>query len=230
MGQLSLSMETSLDSAQRWPSRLLLSTVLLRLVLGASLLVLLSILASVAARTFYVDGTSMAPTLYTGQLLLVNRAGYWRLDLTPFGQIQPPNSGVSPGYLFGGPRRGDVVLFNSPITGHAMVKRLIGLPGDVVQIDHGRVLVNGSRLDEPYVKFNDDYSYPANGTARVPQNAYFVLGDNRPASSDSHEGWFVPAENLVGQAIWPLPQGWLPYWSMPQPDSSRPRGSGAPVG
>ena len=100
-----------------------------------------------------------------------------------------------------------------------MVKPLIGLPGDDVSVDTGRVSVNGTVLDEPYVKFVDDYTYPPDGIPRrVPEDAYFVLGDNRRVSSDSHLGWYVPSENLVGLAMWPLPQGWLPYWSMPQPD------------
>ena len=66
--------------------------------------------------------------------------------------------------------------------------------------------VNGQKLDEPYMRFEGNYSYPANGRSIVvPEGQFFVLGDNRPNSRDSHMGWFVPAENLIGRA-------WLSYW------------------
>ena len=69
-------------------------------------------------------------------------------------------------------------------------------------VREGRVFVNGQQLQESYVKFPDDYSFPTDGTPlRVPEGAYFVLGDNRRASVDSHLGWFVPADNLVGQGV-----------------------------
>ena len=130
----------------------------------------------------------MAPLLHPGQVLVVNRGAY----RTPDGA---------------GPQRGDIVVFRRGAPGNEeyLVKRVIGLPGDLVRIDAGRVFVNGTQLDEPYVLDTDDYSYPPqSGPARVPDGAYFVLGDNRPASTDSHFGWFVPAGDLVGQA-WPLP-------------------------
>jgi signal peptidase I len=133
-----------------------------------------------------VDGTSMAPSLASGQLLLVNRAAY----------------------VLGAPGRGDVIVFRHAgpgFTDEYVVKRVIGLPGDLVQVDAGQVFVNGVRLDEPYVADPDDYTYPQNGgPLRVPEGAYFVLGDNRPFSADSHLGWLVTSQDLVGQA-WPLP-------------------------
>ena len=127
----------------------------------------------------------MLPSLQPGQLLLVNRTAFW----------------------FGGPHRGDLVVFRAP-TGPArdFVKRVVGLPGDSVLVDSGRVEVNGQALDEPYIRFQASYSYPANGQeVVVPPGQYFVLGDNRPNSRDSHFGWFVPAANLVGRA-------WVSYW------------------
>jgi signal peptidase I len=82
------------------------------------------------------------------------------------------------------------------------VKRVIGLPGDMVRIDTGRVYINGTQFDEPYVRATDDYTYPlGGGSVRVPDGAYLVLGGNRPVSADSHLGWFVPAADLVGQAL-----------------------------
>lgn len=134
-----------------------------------------------------VRGMSMAPSLRPGQLLFLNRAAY----------------------VMAAPRRGDVVVFHHVVqTGEPetdVVKRVIGVPGDLVKVDTGRVFVNGARLDEPYVRDTDDYTYPQEGgPLRVPADAYFVLGDNRPISADSHLGWFVPTADVVGEA-WALP-------------------------
>jgi signal peptidase I len=162
-------------------------------------------------QTFRVDGPSMTPNLETGQRLLVNRVAYLHTDGTPFEGLLPDHRQGSVAYLFGGPRRGDVVVLRPP--GESgfdadLVKRIIGLPGDTVAIQDGRVYVNGDELTEPYVRFAADYSYPGEGLAiLVPNDSYFVLGDNRPISSDSHLGWLVPADKLVGQA-------WLSYWPM----------------
>jgi signal peptidase I len=162
-----------------------------------------------SAQAFSVEGSSMAPSLHNGQLLVVNKLAYWRLDGTPIARLLPDAQSGASHYVFGGPRRGDMVVFQPPTTVEDgdFVKRLIGVPGDTVLVKAGQVFVNGELLDESYVKFPDDYTYPTDGTAlRVPAGAYFVLGDNRGASVDSHMGWFVPAENLVGPAV-PLPLG-----------------------
>jgi signal peptidase I len=129
----------------------------------------------------HVEGISMLPSLQPGQLLLVNRTAFW----------------------FGGPHRGDLVVFRAP-TGPArdFVKRVVGLPGDSVLVDSGRVEVNGQALDEPYIRFQADYTYPGDGQPlEVPKGAYFVLGDNRPESDDSHLGWLVPSRNLIGKPL-----------------------------
>jgi signal peptidase I len=157
-----------------------------------------------AAQPFYVEGSSMSPSLGNGQILVVNRAAAWRVDGTPIAHLLPDSESAGPLYLFGGPRHGDIVVFQSPMTTEdsAYVKRVIGLPGDSVLVKAGRVFVNGEALDEAYVKFQDDYTYPTDGAPlRVPDGEYFVLGDNRGASVDSHMGWFVPADNLLGPAV-----------------------------
>lgn len=160
-------------------------------------------------QTFGVDGPSMAPNFETGQRLLVNRVAYLHTDGTPFEGLLPAHRQGSVAYLFGGPHRGDVVVFRPPGASgfdSDLVKRIIGLPGETVAIMNGRVYVNGDELSEPYVQFVADYTYPGEGLAvLIPSDSYFVLGDNRPVSSDSHLGWLVPADKLVGQA-------WLSYW------------------
>jgi signal peptidase I len=133
----------------------------------------------------FVEGTSMLPSLRPGQLVLVNRWAYsdWQTM---------------------SPRRGDLVVFHHQAPGYSdyLIKRVIGVAGDLVQIQAGQVVLNGQRLDEPYVLATDDYTYPTSGEGiRVPQDAYFVLGDNRPVSADSHLGWMVSANDLVGGAL-----------------------------
>ena len=161
------------------------------------------------AQTFRVDGPSMAPNFESGQTLLVNKVAYWHIEGTPLEGLLPVRSQGSIDYLFSGPRRGDVVVLRPPKEAGFeadLIKRIIGLPGDVVSIQEGQVFVNGNLLEEPYVQFPADYSYPGEDVAvQVPDGSYFVLGDNRPVSADSHLGWFVPMPNIVGPAL-------LTYW------------------
>jgi len=98
-------------------------------------------------------------------------------------------------------------IFQSPVEpGVDYIKRVIGLPGDRVAVRDGHVYVNDVRLTESYIQFPANYFFPAIGDSMtVPADSYFVLGDNRPESLDSHCGWFVPVNNLVGRA-------WVRYW------------------
>ncbi len=125
---------------------------------------------------------SMQPTLYEGDLIMVNRMAY------KWGKLQT----------------GDVVIFHNPnFLEEDYIKRLIGKPGDVVTVENGVVSVNNISLDEPYIAAQPDYS----GTWTVPADSVFVLGDNRNSSSDSHSWGFVPVDDLVGRALvvyWPL--------------------------
>jgi signal peptidase I len=135
----------------------------------------------------------MQPTLSTGEFLWVNKAAYFEWQ----GQ-----------YVLGGPQRGDIAVLRSPDTTEDidLIKRVIGLPGDRLRVVHGTVFINGQPLPEPYIRLQATYSYPLDGhELTVPQGQYFVLGDNRANSRDSHFGWFVPADHLVGRA-------WLSYW------------------
>jgi signal peptidase I len=133
-------------------------------------------------QTFVVVGGSMQPTFDDGQRLLVNKMIF---------NFAPPN-------------RGDVIIFEPP-SGQRVdyIKRVIGVPGDTVEVRQGVVYVNGTRLTEPYIKSVPSYSM---GPETIPNDNYFVLGDNRGNSNDSHNGWVVPKQNLVGKAwlsIWP---------------------------
>ena len=129
-----------------------------------------------------VSNISMEPGLIAGDRLIV----------------------IKPIYSFASPERGDVIIIHPPIEPQKeYVKRLIGLPGDTVQISGGRVFINATALEEPYLKETPDYQY---GPFTVPQNNYFVLGDNRNYSNDSHTGWTVTGDKIIGKAwvrIWP---------------------------
>ena len=157
-------------------------------------------------QNFRVEGASMAPTLQSGQYLLINKLAYFRVDTSPLAAILPPEL-VPKGYLFGGPQRGDIIVFRAPTLDEKdFIKRIVGLPGDEIRIVRGQVYVNGQPLGEPYIVHAAKYDFPANGKPlRVPPDHYFVLGDNRPNSTDSHLGWTVPASDIIGKA-------WLSYW------------------
>jgi signal peptidase I len=133
-----------------------------------------------------VEGTSMMPSLVDQERIFINKYLY--------------RSGV------GVVERGDLVVFTFPQDpDKSYIKRVIGLPGDTVEIAAGNVLVNGQQLDEPYVpdEYRDRLSYPR---CTIPPGFYFVLGDHRAASSDSRQWGPVPLESIYGKAVfvyWP---------------------------
>jgi len=115
-------------------------------------------------------------------------------------------------YHFRDPKRGEIIVFRTPPlaqvrcgAGGTFVKRLIGLPGEVVSERDGFVYINGARLDEPYIKKDrrDFSSYPAR---RIPKGNYFMMGDNRQSSCDSRRWGTVPRANIIGKVFaiyWP---------------------------
>jgi signal peptidase I len=148
--------------------------------------VLLFILINAVSARIRVESISMQPTLYEGNFVLVNRVAY-RL-----GEVS----------------RGDIIIFRFPLNPDKTpyIKRVIGLPGDKILVENGKVFVNGVAIQEPYVKSMPNYS----GSWTVPEDQLFVLGDNRNNSSDSHSWGFVPRENILGKAelvYWP-PESW----------------------
>jgi signal peptidase I len=134
-----------------------------------------------------VEGTSMLPMLEDQDRLFINKIAYRVGDI----------------------HQGDVVVFQYP-RDHtkSYIKRVIGLPGDDIRIEHGRVYVNGAQLKEPYVpnRFTDDRSQPE---MVLPANRYFVMGDHRSISSDSRDFGPVDRELIYGKAAfvyWPMEQ------------------------
>lgn len=169
----------------------ILSTIILAVIIFLSL--------QFTIQSFIVNGPSMENSFRNGDRLLVLK--------------------YEVAYLLHKPERGDVTIFHPPVNlNDDYIKRIIGLPGDTVEIKKGTVYINGTTLDEPYVKEPPRYTL---APTDIPENHYFVLGDNRNNSSDSHNGWTVPSENIVGKAwlsIWPPPQwGLAPNYAFDEP-------------
>jgi len=137
-----------------------------------------------------VDGPSMNTTLSSGEQIVVNRLVY---------KFHPP-------------QRGDIIVFFPPGVRDEYIKRIIGLPGESVEITEGVVYIHQKNgkifpLDEPYIR---DPSIRDYAGETIPYGEYFVLGDNRNNSSDSRAGWTVPFESIIGKAwlsVWP-PNKW----------------------
>jgi signal peptidase I len=145
-----------------------------------------------------LEGPSMQPNFFAGQIIVVNRFAYY----------------------FAKPARGDVVVLHSPrdeckmaqpddTNCEDLIKRVIGLPGELVQINRGRVYINGSLLDEPYVV--KGFCETCDGSWKVGPDQYFVLGDNRNNSMDGHSFGPISRDLIVGEA-------WIRYW--PPQDAS----------
>ncbi|HEX7151179.1 MAG TPA: signal peptidase I [Thermoanaerobaculia bacterium] len=136
----------------------------------------LALLVRVAIGIYAIPSESMSPTLQVGDHILV----------TP--------------YVFGNePRRGDVVVFRSPLKpDEIVVKRVIATPGDLIDSAFGQVRIGRQTLPEPYVRRAS--ASGEIGAQLVPSNCYFVMGDNRDASYDSRNWGPLPAEYIVGRA------------------------------
>ncbi|MEO7658353.1 MAG: signal peptidase I [Pyrinomonadaceae bacterium] len=156
-----------------------------------------------------VEGTSMLPQLHDGERLLVNKLVYYRIQSVSWGHVE----------------RGDIVVFwfpNDPDKSY--VKRVIGLPGETVEIRNGRVFVNGNELIEDYLDKEYNQSLPSTPAKKVDEHHYFVMGDNRDNSSDSRYWGLVPEKYIYGKAFFrywkPANIGFLEhgeYQNMPPP-------------
>lgn len=144
------------------------------------LTVIIFLILNTATGRFQVRGSSMQPALHNGQYLVVGKLTYW---------LHPPG-------------RGDIIVFKPPnSSGEDYIKRIVGLPGEQVKIQSGKLWVDGVLFEEPYIANPSSYS----GSWNLGDEEYFVLGDNRGNSSDSHSWGMLPRENIVGKA-------WLCYW------------------
>ena len=189
---------------------------LVREIIETALLVLLVFLAVRASlQNYMVEGYSMLPNLDHGQHVLVNKLAYAEINLDRLTDFIPfVDAGDGAVWeVFGGPQRGDIVVLESPSgIGNDLIKRVIGLPGDRIDIVEGRVYINGRLLDEPYIR---DVWGGTHGAVAVPDRHYYVLGDNRDSSQDSRTLFvgMVPRELIVGKALiryWPLGDFGLP--------------------
>lgn len=167
--------------------------------------IVLALALALFIRTFFVQAYkipsgSMIPTLLIGDHILVNKLVYGLknpLTRKPF---------LYQGRL---PRRQEIVVFIYPKNRKLdFIKRVIGLPGDVVEIRNKRVFVNGKPLHEPYVQYTDPHVYPPGvsprdnfGPVKVPPGHIFVMGDNRDESYDSRFWGFVPLRDVKGKAF-----------------------------
>ena len=160
-----------------------MKSFLRELLITLALAIIIFVVAQRTIQTYEVFMTSMEPNFHEGQRVVVNKAAYF----------------------FGDPERGDVIIFAPPATlssDEDFIKRVIGLPGDTVEVKNHAVYVNGVKLVEPYVSDAPAYTM---AQKEVPKDKYFVLGDNRNFSNDSHTGWYVDRDDIRGKA-------WLSTW------------------
>lgn len=144
--------------------------------------IFIAILLALFLRTFIfatsiVDGESMVPTLQDGERVIFNKIVY----------------------LVDDPERGDVIIIKRPTKNY--VKRVIGLPGETVQFQDHQLYINGKKYDETFVS-KDALNHTGNfGPIEVPEDKYFVMGDNRAISKDSRNGLgFINADDIVGRS------------------------------
>lgn len=188
------------------------SSALREIIETALLALLIFVLVRTFVLNFKVDGRSMLPTFENGEMLLVNRNAYRAFDAWDVIDWIPgvDERNTTPLLDFGSPERGDVVVFTPPEPGEdkPYIKRVIGLPGDEIDVRNNHVYVNGIELDEEYVGGRDS-TCPSGwqncGPLTVPEGSVFVMGDNRTNSEDSRFFGPVSEDRIIGKA-------WVVYW------------------
>ncbi len=172
-----------------------------------ALIVFLVIQGSV--RNFKVEGSSMLPNLESGQFLLVNKLVYFQLDISRLSRVIPFWGEETPSNHFAihPPRRGEVIVFRFPRDpSKDFVKRVIGVPGEEVEVVSGTAFIDGVPLEEPYLTSRDNSN---SAPLLLHGGEYFVMGDNRRRSNDSRSWGAVPEENILGKV-------WVVYWPFDQ--------------
>jgi signal peptidase I len=159
----------------------------LRLARDIFLIIVVFILFGVfAVQPVVVEGTSMFPQLNDGERLLVNKLVYYKIQSVSWGHLE----------------RGDIVVFWFPKEpDKSYVKRIIGLPGETVEVRNGKVIIDGQELNEAYLDTEHNASHPSFPAKKVEEHHYFVMGDNRDNSSDSRYWGLVPEKYIYGKAF-----------------------------
>ena len=154
----------------------------------------------ISIKSFEVFNVSMLPTFREHDLIIVNKLAYAFDNQPRTGDVivlYAPGSGPKPAF--------DPFFTQHP---SCFIKRVIAVPGDTVEIRDRAVFVNGHPLSEPYINEPPGYFMPER---LIDAGQYFVLGDNRNHSNDSHTGWLVPREDIIGKV-------WFKYWVAEYPD------------
>ncbi|WP_414549166.1 signal peptidase I [Anabaena sp. CCY 0017] len=157
-------------------------------------LIAIALCLAILIRTFiaeprYIPSDSMLPTLHTGDRLVVEKVSY---------RFHPPAAG-------------DIIVFQPPAelqrrgypSDQAFIKRVIGLPGKILKVTNGKVYLDGEALVEDYIAEPPNQPFPA---VQIPEDKFFVMGDNRNDSNDSRYWGFLPRPNIIGRAafrFWP---------------------------
>ena len=150
---------------------------------------------------------SMMPTLVENQRVIINKAAYSRIAQKNLAYIPVLHELVhtTQAYLFGHPQRGDIIVFHSPPNPERdFIKRIVGMPGETIEIHRGKIIIDDKLVNEPYVMHTSTDSLPP---TKIPPDSFFVMGDNRSRSEDSRIWGTVPLESIVGKL-------WLRYWPL----------------
>jgi signal peptidase I len=171
--------------------------------------VLAMIIRAFFIQAFKIPSGSMLDTLQIGDHLLVNKIVY--------GVKVPFTHMVF--FPISDPERGDIIVFEFPEDpGKDFIKRIVGVPGDTIEVRKKVVYRNGEPLDEPYAQYTDPHTFRAPrdnmGPVKVPEDKFFVMGDNRDESYDSRFWGFVDRGAIKGRA-------WIIYWSWRGPSTIR---------
>jgi len=159
--------------------------VILAIALGLSLLI-----RTFVAEPRFIPSDSMFPTLEINDRLVIEKVSYYLKS----------------------PQFGDIIVFTPPSqlqeigygADQAFIKRIIGKPGQTIEVKNGRVYIDNQPQFERYIAEEPHYQFPP---VKVPDNSYFMMGDNRNDSNDSHVWGFLPKENIIGRAVfrfWPI--------------------------